>query len=115
MSALPPKADKERRDWHVRFVPKADSCIATKNNLLDNLVGACEERRRYREAERLRRNQVYDEIELSRLLDRQLRWFRPAQDFIGIVAGAPEEIRIVCAVGHEAARRHHAPNTVHRR
>src|SRR5262249_26708421 len=84
-----PRADIDRRDGNVRFVLKADSCIATKNNLLDNLVGACEERRRYREAERLRRNQVYDEIELSRLLDRQLRWFRPAQDFIGIVAGAP--------------------------
>ena len=24
MSALPPKADIERRDGHVRFVPKAD-------------------------------------------------------------------------------------------
>src|SRR5262245_27735083 len=23
MSALPPKADIERHDWHVRFVPKA--------------------------------------------------------------------------------------------
>ena len=28
MSALPPKADKERTCWHVRFVPKADSCTA---------------------------------------------------------------------------------------
>jgi hypothetical protein len=24
MSALPPKADITERDWHVRFVPKAD-------------------------------------------------------------------------------------------
>jgi hypothetical protein len=24
MSALPPKADIVERDWHVRFVPKAD-------------------------------------------------------------------------------------------
>ena len=24
MSALPPKADIAERDWHVRFVPKAD-------------------------------------------------------------------------------------------
>jgi hypothetical protein len=24
MSALPPKADIHRREWHVRFVPKAD-------------------------------------------------------------------------------------------
>jgi len=28
MSALPPKADIDRHDWHVRFVPKADFRIA---------------------------------------------------------------------------------------
>jgi hypothetical protein len=30
MSALPPKADIERHDRHVRFVPKADIRIAAK-------------------------------------------------------------------------------------
>src|SRR5215813_12882291 len=30
MSALPPKADIERHDWHVRFVPKADERAAAK-------------------------------------------------------------------------------------
>jgi hypothetical protein len=30
MSALPPKADIERHDWHVRFVPKADIRTAAK-------------------------------------------------------------------------------------
>src|SRR5262249_36911 len=30
MSALPPKADIDRRDRHVRFVPKAESCSAAK-------------------------------------------------------------------------------------
>src|SRR5262249_8523044 len=30
MSALPPKADIERHGWHVRFVSKADICIAAK-------------------------------------------------------------------------------------
>ena len=33
MSALPPKADIAERDWHDRFVPKADIV------LLDLLVG----------------------------------------------------------------------------
>jgi hypothetical protein len=33
MSALPPKADIADRDRHVRFVPKADSCTATKRPL----------------------------------------------------------------------------------
>jgi hypothetical protein len=30
MSALPSKADIDRPDWHVRFVPKADKCTAAK-------------------------------------------------------------------------------------
>jgi hypothetical protein len=32
MSALPLKADIERRDWQVRFVPEADSCAARKKD-----------------------------------------------------------------------------------
>jgi len=35
MSALPPKADIERHDWHVRFVPKADICTAANESLFD--------------------------------------------------------------------------------
>jgi len=31
MSALPPKADIDRVDWNVCFVPKADICTATKH------------------------------------------------------------------------------------
>jgi hypothetical protein len=38
MSALPPKADITERDWHVRFLPKADSCTATKNPSLNHIV-----------------------------------------------------------------------------
>ena len=30
MSALPPKADIERHEWHVRFVPKADITRCSK-------------------------------------------------------------------------------------
>ena len=41
MSALPPKADIERHDWHVRFVPKANIRIAA--NLFDHLVGEREQ------------------------------------------------------------------------
>ena len=36
-SALPPKADIDRRDWHVCFVPKADSCSAAKQLRLRKL------------------------------------------------------------------------------
>ena len=35
MSALPPKADIGTQSGNVRFVPKADSCTATKRPLFD--------------------------------------------------------------------------------
>ena len=34
LSALPLKADIEPHDWHVRFVPKADSCTAAKSTAI---------------------------------------------------------------------------------
>jgi hypothetical protein len=39
MSALPQKADIADRDWHVRFVPKADSCTAANSKASDEPVG----------------------------------------------------------------------------
>jgi hypothetical protein len=49
MSALPPKADMCGANSHVCFGPKADIV----RTLFDHLVGAGEQRWRYREAERL--------------------------------------------------------------
>jgi hypothetical protein len=40
MSALPPKAAIDGAMRNVRFVPKADSCAASKPSLFDHLVGA---------------------------------------------------------------------------
>ena len=44
---------------------------------LDHLVGAGEQRRRDFEANRLRHDQVNDEAELGRLLDRKIDCFAP--------------------------------------
>ena len=52
MSALPPKADIAESDWHVRFVPEADSCTAAKRSLFDQLIGEPPEIYRNVEAER---------------------------------------------------------------
>ena len=59
MSALPLKADIERPDRHVRFVPKADKCTAAKIALLDYFVGGHEQLVRHCEAQRLRGLEVY--------------------------------------------------------
>src|SRR5205814_7349773 len=47
---------------------------------LDHLVGAGEKRLRHDEAERLRSLDVNDQLELGRLLDRQIGWLGTGQD-----------------------------------
>ena len=48
-------------------------------SLLDHLVGAGEQCRRHVQANRLRHDQVNDEIELSRPLDRKIGGLRPSK------------------------------------
>ena len=57
--------------------------------LFDHLVGAGEQRRRHFQANRLRHDQVNDEVELGRLLDRDVGSLGPAQNLVDIVTGAP--------------------------
>jgi hypothetical protein len=62
--------DSSRASRHVGFVPEPDSCTAANSILLDHFVGTREQRRGYLQAERNRRNQVDDQLELYRLLHR---------------------------------------------
>jgi hypothetical protein len=56
---------------------------------LDHLVGDGEQRRRHVQANRLRHDQVNDEVELSRPLDRKIGWASPQQNLVDQIAGAP--------------------------
>ena len=45
------------------------------------------------EAKRLGGRQIDDEVELGRLLDRNVGRFRPAQNLVDKLGGAPEQVR----------------------
>src|SRR5215467_4457366 len=72
-------------------------------SLFDHLVDAGEQRRRHFEAERGGSNQIDHEIELGRLLNRNVRRLRAAQNLIDIIGGAPEQVAEVRSIGHEAS------------
>src|SRR5262249_9340488 len=85
------------------------------SNSLNYLVGQREQLGRDFKTERLGWRECHDEIKLSGLLDGDVAGLCRAQDLIDIAAGAPEKVRIVCSIGHEASRFDHVPKTVYRR
>src|SRR5215475_6506033 len=76
----------------------APACLA---HSLNQLIGAQQQRFGNFQSKRLGGGEVDDEMELSRLLDRDVARLRPAQNFVDEFGGAPELIREVWAVGHE--------------
>jgi hypothetical protein len=65
-----------------RFVPFPDSCTAANGDAIRSPRRRGQKRRRYVEAERLRHDQVNDEVELGRLLDRKIGGLRSPQNLV---------------------------------
>src|SRR5262245_6696471 len=85
-----------------RFVPKADSCTAAKFSL-DHFVGPRLEKPRHLEPESLRSLEIDDQLELRRLLHRQISRLRAIENSIYILGRAAKMIIPVEAVGYQAA------------
>src|SRR5262249_15913334 len=79
-----PPPDAENFGAEVSFPPP------TRFTSFDHLVGEREQLWRDFEAEPLGGDQIEDEIELARLLNRNVARLRPAQNFVHIVGGAPK-------------------------
>src|SRR5215471_8337841 len=70
---------------------------------LDHLVGAGEQSRRHVVAERLSGFGVDHQLELARLLDRQIRWLGALEDATGIDAELTIRVREAGSVAHQPA------------
>jgi hypothetical protein len=101
MSANHPKADIREREKNVRYVPKADSCTATKSSL-NYLVGTRKQCRWNFDAERPGGSQINDEVELGRLDDRQLGRLGALKDPTSVDAELPKHFGEARTVAHEA-------------
>src|SRR6266478_8701925 len=73
---------------------------------LDHLVSAGEQRRRHSEAEHLCGPQVDDELELGRLLHREISGLGAPENFIDVAGGTPKQISEICPIRHERAGCH---------
>src|SRR5262249_42371750 len=79
----------------------------------DHLVGAGEQRWRQLEAKRLGGFEVDDQLELGRLLDRDVARLRPAQNLINIISCAPKLVWGACSIGYETSCFDVLPKAMH--
>src|SRR5262245_18978282 len=81
---------------------------------LDDMVRSEQQRRRDREAERLCRSEIDDQLELRGLLDRKIPGFRTPQDLVDVHRGLPHQIRPARAIGYKPSGFHVLPQLENR-
>src|SRR6267378_6972118 len=75
------------------LVKRSRRCCVTRLSLLDHLISPQQQRRRDREAERLGSFEIDYELELRRLLDRQVGWLGAFEDSVDVSRRLPELTR----------------------
>src|SRR6516162_2663544 len=103
MSALPPKADIERHEWHVRFVKSGHNAVQQNLFLLDHLVGERQQLVRNLEFERLGGSQIDRQLEFGGLHDRQLGRLGAIEDAPGVQTQLVTVLGPAGAVAHQSA------------
>jgi len=95
------KADMTPSNCDVRFTPESghsptrSGCLLWAKSghqleLFDHLVGASEQRRGYGEGERFCRLYIDQELELGRLINRDVARFGSFEDLVHVIGHAPE-------------------------
>src|SRR5262245_38911554 len=80
------------------------TCQSMDAPSLNDLVGSHQHRRRDRQAEKLGRSQVEDELEAGGLLNRKVFRLGPLEELVDVTRGIPELIKNARAEAHENTR-----------
>ena len=117
LRANPLRTTPLRRPFYLRFdLPDAaaapPSSVMNSRRLIRSLVGAQQERFRDAQPNRFRSRQVNDQLELGRLLDRKVGWFRALEDLVDIGCGSEIEVREAYPVGHQASGLDELPSDI---
>src|SRR6516162_5051417 len=92
----------QRSEWGQKQTHPPQQRMA----LFDHIIGAGKQCWRHDETDGLRRLEVDDQFELSRLFDWQIAGLGSFSNLVGHYSRAPEQLVVVCCVGNESACRH---------
>ena len=77
--------------------------FAMQKVILDQLIGASEQLARQGQTERFGGFQVDQELELGRLINRNVARFASFENLVHVIGHAPEQLRKIDGIAHERA------------